>query len=74
MVRVSITFSYWLRPPAFSGISPEIFVVAEHNNCELLNIAINKSIALQIKNVKEDIQAVHCFSLSSFLALPPLLL
>lgn len=56
MVKVSITFSYWLMPP-LSGISPEMFVAAVHIICEFLNMAINNSLALQIKNAKEDVQA-----------------
>jgi len=31
VVKVSIIFSYWLRPPALSGTSPDMFVEAEHN-------------------------------------------
>lgn len=57
MVKVSIIFSYWLRPPALSGTSPDIFVEAEHNIWEFLDMAINKSLALQINNVNKDIQA-----------------
>jgi hypothetical protein len=49
VVKVSIIFSYWLRPPALSGTSPDMFVEAEHNICEFLNITINKSLALQNK-------------------------
>jgi hypothetical protein len=49
VVKVSIIFSYWLSPPALSGTSPDMFVEAEHNICEFLNITINKSLALQNK-------------------------